>query len=333
MATLSVQNPTLLDLAKRQDPDGKIADIVELLSQSNGILDDMTFVEGNLPTGHKTTVRTGLPEPTWRAMYQGVQPQKSRTAQITDTCGMLEAYGEIDKALADLNGNTAEFRFSEERGYREGINQEMAETLFYGNETTEPAAFTGFAPRFNSLSAANAENIIDAGGTGTDNASIWLIGWSDQTCHGIIPKGSVAGLQVRDLGEVTDDAPDGNGKMQLYRTHYRWDAGLCVRDWRYVVRACNIDKSLLQADAASGANLVNLMVQMLERLPDDAEAMTRLRFYVPRHIREYLRLQITNAVKNATLTMDTVAGKKVLSFDGVPVRRVDRLAADEARVV
>ena len=60
-------------------------------------------VEGNLETGNKTTVRTGLPTPTWRKLYGGIQPAKSTTAQVQDSCGMLEAYAEIDKALADLD--------------------------------------------------------------------------------------------------------------------------------------------------------------------------------------------------------------------------------------
>ena len=170
MTTLAANNPTLLDVAKRTDPDGSISTIVELL---NDVLTDMSFVEGNLPTGNKTTVRTGLPTPTWRKLYGGVQPTKSTTAQVTDSCGMLEAYAEIDKALADLNGNTAAFRLSEDAAHIESMSQEMASTLFYGNEGTEPEAFTGLAPRFNSKSAENADNIVDGGSASgqTDNTS------------------------------------------------------------------------------------------------------------------------------------------------------------------
>jgi hypothetical protein len=185
MTTLSVTNPTLLDLAKASDPDGKIATIVEILNAQNEILDDMTWMEGNLPTGHRTTIRAGIPAPTWRKLYGGVQPNKGRTVQVTDSCGMLEAYAEIDKALADLNGNTAAFRLSEDRAHIEGMNQEMADTLFTGNETTEPEAFTGFNARFNSLSASNAENIINGGGAGTDNTSVWLVVWGPNTVHGL----------------------------------------------------------------------------------------------------------------------------------------------------
>ena len=231
MSALAASHPTLLDLAKRLDPDGKIDVIAEILTQENPILEDLSFVEGNLPTGHRTTIRTGLPTPTWRKLYGGVQPTKSNTAQVTDSCGMLEAYAEVDKALADLNGNTAAFRLSEDRAHIEGMAQELASTIIYGNEGDQPEAFTGLAPRYNSLSAANADNIVSAGGTGSDNTSIWLVVWGDQTLHGIYPKGSRAGLDMQDKGQVTIENVDGSGgRMEAYRTHYRHDCGLTVRD-------------------------------------------------------------------------------------------------------
>lgn len=332
MATLATTHPTLLDLAKRTDPDGRIALVVEMLNQTNEILADMAWIEGNLPTGHRTTVRTGIPAPTWRRLYGGVQPTKSTTAQVTDNCGMLEAYAEVDKALADLNGNTAEWRLSEEMPHLEGMNQEIAETIFLGNELTEPAAFTGLAPRFNDLSANNAENIIDAGGTGSDNASIWLIVWGPQTSHGIVPKGSAAGLQMTDKGQVTIENVDGNnGRMEAYRTHYRWDAGLTVKDWRYVVRIANIDKSALTFDASTGANLPNLMFQALERVPNLSLGMPA--FYMSRDVRTKVRQQLAERVKNSVLEYQDVGGHRTVMFQDVPMRRVDKLAADEARVV
>lgn len=336
MSVLAATHPTLLDLAKRQDPDGKIAMIVELLNQTNDILDHMVWVEGNLPTGHRTTVRTGLPVPTWRKLYGGVQPTKSRTAQVTATTGMLEAFAEVDVALADLNGNTAEFRLSEDRPHIEGMSQEMAQTLIYGNEATEPEAFTGLAPQFNSLSAENADNIIVGGGAGADNASIWLVGWGPQSCHGIIPKGSKAGLQHEDMGRVVIEDVDGNGgRMVAYRTHYRWDAGLVVKDWRNVVRIPNIDKSLLSTTYtagafATGAHLPNLMFEAIRRLPNLGGV--RPHFYMSRDLLTKLSQQVSAAVQGSTLTTEMVGGKLVTSFQGIPIGRVDALAADEALV-
>jgi hypothetical protein len=331
MTTLAVTNPTLLDLAKRTDPDGKPAVIVEILNETNEILPDMTWLEGNLPTGHRTTIRSGIPAPTWRKLYGGVQPNKSTTVQVTDNTGMLEAYAEVDKALADLNGNTSAFRLSEDRAFIEGMNQEIADTLFYGNEGTEPEAFTGLTPRFNSLSAENADNIIVGGSSDTDNQSIWLIVWGPNTCHGIVPKGSTAGLQVQDLGEVTVEDVDGlGGRMQAYRTHYRWDAGLTVRDWRYIVRIPNIEKSALVADGATGADLPDLMFQAMELIPNLSAG--RAAFYMSRNTRTFLRRQLSNQVSSSTLTVDMVGGVPVMSFQGVPIRKVDALAADEALV-
>jgi len=333
MSVLSTANPTLLDLAKRQDPDGSIADIVELLDQvGDEVLEDMGWVEGNLQTGHRTTMRTGLPAPTWRKINGGVQPTKSTTAQITANTGMLEAYAEVDKALADLNGNTAAWRLSEEMGHIEGLKQELVQTLFYGNEGSEPEAFTGFSPMYNSLSAPNAQNIIDAGGTGTDNQSIWLVVWGPNTVHGIIPKGSKAGLQVEDKGQVTVENADGsNGRMEAYRTHYRWDAGLVLRDWRYVVRIANIDKSLLTADAATGAKLPDLMFQALETVQSLSGG--RPVFYMPRYVLTKVRQQSADRVKSSSLTVEQVGGIMRTSFGGVPMKRVDALSGDEARVV
>lgn len=331
MAILANNNPTLLDVSKRLDPDGKIDTIVELLNQSNEVLTDMSWVEGNLPTGNKTTVRTGLPTPTWRKLYGGVQPGKSTTAQVTDSCGMLEAYAEVDKALADLNGNTAAFRLSEDAAHIESIAQEHASTLFYGNEGTEPEAFTGLAPRYNSLSAQNADNIIDAfSGSGGDLTSIWLCVWGPQTGFGIYPKGSQAGLQMSDKGQVTIENVDGaGGRMEGYRTHYRWDAGLTIRDWRYFVRIANIDISEL-GTIANTKNLINWMVQASERIPSFGKG--RAAFYLNRTLRERLRLGILERV-SSNLSWETVAGKRVMTFDDIPVRRTDALINTETRVV
>lgn len=332
MATLSSSNPTLLDHTKALDPDGSIAAVVEILNQTNEMLLDMTFIEGNLPTGHRTTIRTGLPEPTWRKLYGGVQPTKSTREQVDESCGMLEAYAEVDKALADLNGNTAEFRLSEARAHLEGMNQALQETVINGNTDVNPERFMGLSPRFNDTSTANGDNIIDGGGTGSDNRSIWLVVWGPETCHGIIPKGSQAGIQVNDKGQVTIEDVDGNGgRMEAYRNHFRLDAGLSVKDWRYVVRIANIDRSNLTADASSGANLPNLMFQAMNLVP--SLSMGRPAFYMSRDVMTFAQQQIANGTSGSTLTHENVGGLMTTNFQGmIPMRRVDKLAADEAQI-
>lgn len=335
MTTLSATVPTLLDVAKRMDPDGKAAKIAEMLSQDNEILDDMPWYEGNLPTGHRCTVRTGLPTAAWRKLNQGVPNSKSTTAQIDEGTAMLEAYGQIDKDLAELNGNTAEYRLSENGAFIEAINQKMSTTVVYGNSVSEPESFLGLAPRFDDVpttagGAENKDNVIDAGGTGTDNTSIWLVGWGPNTVHGIYPKGSQAGLIHEDLG--LDTVLDANGnKYRAYIDHYQWKCGIALKDWRYVVRICNIDVSDLTADAATGAKLIRLMTQALERI--HSLNGVRPAFYMNRTIRSILRQQQVEAVKNSTLTVEELFGKRVLMASEVPCRRTDAIGNNEARVV
>ena len=324
-------NPTYLDYANKLDPDNNIAVVIELLNETNEILDDMTAKEGNLPTGHKTVVRTGLPTATWRLLNYGVQPSKSQSAPVTDVVGMLEAYAEVDKDLAMLNGNTEEFRLSEDKAFLEAMNQAMAETLFYGNVSVDPEKFTGFAPRYSTLSTDDTKsgyNIIDAGGTGSDNTSIWLVVWGESTMFGIFPKGSVGGFKHEDLGQVTLE--DGaSGRFEGYRSHYQWKNGLTVSDWRYAVRIANIDWSATITDT-SAPDLVKFMIDAIEQIPN--LAMGRAAFYMRREIRTALRHQIRTD-SHVNLTVDTVAGKRVVSFDEIPVRRVDQLLATEARIV
>lgn len=340
MSTLAVTNPTLLDITRRLDANGKIDKIAEMLNLTNEILDDMVIMEGNLPTGHKTTIRTGLPSATWRLLNYGVQPSKSQTAQITDVCGMLEAYAEIDKALADLNSNTAEFRLSEDRAYIESMNQTMASTIFYGNVNAEPNKFHGLAPRYSAASATETEigyNVIKAGGSQSDNTSIWLVVWGENTCHAIYPKGSKAGLQHQDLGEVTLEDTTG-GKFQGYRSHYKWDLGLTVRDWRYVVRIANIDVGDLSTAGTgsdSSAALEYFMADAFYRIPEIS--MGRAAFYAHPIVIAALQRRLMSK-SNTLLSLDDWTNdklgikRKVLNLYGVPIRKCQKLVLNESVV-
>ncbi|MDR3361871.1 MAG: hypothetical protein LBO64_03385 [Desulfovibrio sp.] len=329
MAVIGSNYATLADVAKRLDANGKIDTVVELLKQSNEVLEDMTFQEGNLPTGHKTTIRTGLPSAAWRLLNYGVPQSKSKTQQVIDACGMLEAYSEVDKALADLNGNTAAFRLSEDQAFLQAMNKEMATSMFYGDTSKNPERFLGLAPRYNTLNkakAATAENVIDGGGTASGAmTSIYLTAWGANTLFGLYPKGSKAGFEHTDLGEVTLQDAQG-GQYQGYRTHYKWYIGLCVRDWRYCVRIANIDLATI-----TDAKLLELMITASERLPD--ENIGRPVFYMNRAVRTRLRLAKVGLTLNANVTFDNVEGKKIMRFDEIPVRRTDALVNTEAQVV
>ena len=338
---------TLLDWAKTLDPDGNTAKVVELLNQSNEILLDMEWIEGNLPTGHRGAIRTGLPVAIWRKLYQGVPASKSLRAQVEDAVGMLEARAEVDTALADLNGNTNEFRLSEAQAFVESMNQTMAEALIYGDSSINPERFNGLAVRYNTISTATsdiAKNVVNAGGTG-NCTSVWLVIWGKQTVHGIFPKGSMAGLQHKDLGEY--DAFDSLGnRYRAYGDQWVWKCGLHLKDWRYVVRIANISVSDMLAQTGTQANtaatwLPRLMVKALARIP--FRGMGRAVFYASRTTKEMLAIGALDKTQNVLsiqpgfeqygkLEAGFTAGGGV-AFLGVPIRTIDRILETETPLV
>lgn len=337
MATIGNTVLTLVDWAKRNDPKGKTPMIVEILNQQNSALEDMPFKEGNLPTGEQTTIRTGLPESFYRQMNMGTPKSKSTTVQVTENAAMLEARSEVDVKMAKLNGNVNTFRLSESRAFIEGMAQTQATTLIYGT-AANPEEYVGFAARYNDTTAANGENILLAGGVGSDNTSILLVGWGADTVFGVYPKGSKAGIDHQDLGEI-DAFDSNNDRFRAFADLYQWDNGLVVKDWRYTVRIANIDISDLvgqtgtQASTASTA-IIKLMARAQDRLPN----ITKVKdvFYVNRTVASHLRLAALDK-SSAAVTIEPAInqfGKSIhqLMFLGTPVRIMDTIVNTEALV-
>lgn len=323
---------TLTDWAKRLDPDGKVPVIVEALSQVNEILDDMLFIEGNLPTGHRTTIRTGLPAVYWRLLNQGVIGSKSTTAQVDEGCAMLEAWSKVDKALAELGGNPNAFRLSEAGAFIEAMSQAHATALFYGNSSINPEQFNGLSIRYSSKSAPNAQNIVDAGGVSSDNSSIWLVGWGSETCHGIFPKGSMAGLEHKDLGEQMLHNVNGvtGANMLALVDKWNWSTGAVLKDWRYVTRIANIDMSNL-ASGTGAANLLTQMTKATHRIHNLSACTPR--FYMNRSCFQALDLQRYASLQaGGGVRYDVVDGERIPFFRNIPIKICDSLIETETQV-
>ena len=331
MSIIGLNYPTLLDLSKQFTENGEAMPLAELLTETNEALDDIPWMEANSTNGHRIATRTGLPASTWRKLNGGVLPTKGTYADVIESMGSLTQLGLADEKIIQLSGNPQRARANESVGHITGMNHDFMQALFYGDSAINPEQFLGLAPRYSDLSGPeNSINIIDADGTGTDNASIWIVGWGPEGVMGIYPQGSSGGLRHEDMGVELTTAPDGVGMLRMYRDWFEWDAGIAIKNWGNVVRIANIDVSDLSADGTTGAKLNDLVVEALDQL--DNRSAIRPVIYVPKRIRTTWRQQIANK-GNLYLSMDDVAGRKVVAFDGVPVRRVDRLLETEARIV
>lgn len=331
---------TLADIAKRTDPDGMPAMIAELLHQSNPILDDIPWMPSNLPTSHRSTIRTGLPTVNLRRLNQGSASSKSTTEQIEDGMSLVDAWSTTDEDLLAISGNAGQTRLGEGEAFIEAMGQKVTELFFYGSTADDDREFNGLSVRYNSTAGNVTDNIISGGGSGADLASVWLVGWAPNKVFGIYPKNSVAGLRHKDHGVqiIQESTALGGSKLSALVDQWKWDCGLVVKDWRYVVRMPNIDiaDALVAATGTAQAlddydnNIMFVMTKARHRIPNLAAC--RPVYYMPRSLLEAFDVQaLARTTQNVFSTMD-VEGQTLTTFRGIPMRPIDQLLVDEAAV-
>lgn len=334
MATLSSTYLNLIDIHKANDP--AIGEVIEVLKQQNPILDDAMAMECNDGSQHKHAIRTGLPTPAWGRLYQGIPQSKSTMQAVTDTTGFLEGRSAVDKRVLERAKNPAQIRLAEGRSHLEAMNQEMASGLFYHDTATTPEKFKGLAARFGVKGGGGAGNqIVDAGGTGSDNTSIWFVTWGDHACHLLYPEGSKAGVVREDKGDQR--TLDANGDpFYIKEELFTWHIGLAVKDWRYVVRIANIDVSDLQAGSVDLYKFMRKAYWKLQSRRMDGK-QSRIAIYANRDVMEALDgLGMgtgTGANEFLRLTRKELEGQEVLAYRNTPLRETDAILNTEARVV
>lgn len=334
MATLGGTVLTLLDYQKTLDPDGKISKIIEILDQTNELISYVTYEECNDGSSHQHTIRTGLPAPTARRYNQGVAPSKGTTAQVRSTTAQYESVSVVDRDLAHQGGNEKEFRATASVAEIEGMGQQVATDLIYGDERVTSEKFTGLAAHYataNPATAKSAENVIDAAGTGSDNCSIYLACFGPWGVTGLIPTGAQHGLVHEDRGEqriIDATGPAGASFIGL-EDRFFWKLGFAVKDWTQCVRIANIDVPALRSGSGA-ANLIKDMIVASERIRN--KNLGRCAWIMNRTARTALRLQKLDRGVNM-IDFDTVEGRKVMHFDEIPIAATDALINSEARVV
>lgn len=340
MAELGLKNPSLVDVLSRTDPDGKISQIIEIAEESNPILQDAVFTQCNDGTTHQHVIRNGYPEPVERQFNEFVPSSKSETSIIRDVPVQFEAFPWVDKALADVRGNADAWRASEQVAHSMGFASAIARNVVYGSQNAG-STFVGHNARYSDPSAPSGRNLINGGGSGSDNASIIAITWGPRGSQMIYPEGSAAGYKHDPIGETVRQKDDGSS-MKVYMDHNKWDTALTQGDWRSGGRICNIDVSSLLKDAASGADLLDLMIDLEENLDTSAAVgidMTtgelvrgKTVFYTTRTVAKFFRKQALS--KSAgNLSIETVAGKRVTMWGDYELKRLDCMSDAEAAVV
>jgi hypothetical protein len=133
------------------------------------------------------------------------------------------------------------------------------------------------------------------------------------------------GIKSTDLGEETSVASD--GKMhQVYRTHFEVHGGLAVKDDRCIKRIANIDVGTLSS-AISDADIDDLLIQAVEWLPDAQQAYILLNRTVASALAIYAKDKT-----NVNWGWMDAGGKRIMTFQDIPVIRTDAITNDEDQI-
>lgn len=330
MATVGNTYLNLADLRRQQDRNDNIAPVIEIMAKSTPLMSMAPTMECNQGHEHLTTYRASLPTPTSRRLYEGVAPSKGTTTQVTESTMTLETWSEVDVDLLSAAKNPGQFRLNNATAHLQGLGQTAASKLFYGDSSTDPAEFDGLATRYNSLSAANGNQIIDGAGTGSDNTSIWFITMGSEVFSLLYPEGSSAGVMREDMGRGIHQNADGTA-YPVIRERFKLNFGITVQDWRQISCVRNIDVSDLTADASSGENLINQMIRAAYALKNPNSGKGQTVIFCTRTIQMYLHMQAMNNT-NVNLTLAEFEGRPVTHFMGFPVVCEDSILETEGHI-
>jgi hypothetical protein len=333
MAAADQTRLTLLDHAKILDPDGKVAQVIEILNQTNLMLQDAPAYTSNAPMGHRTVFRSSLPTVQFTKLNQGVGRSKSTTEQRQDAIGLIAASSEVDAKLSTIigSGAFAQERKKQDDGFIESMSQFVQDQLLYGDTKANEASFDGFKVRMNSLNAGTSlvtSQVWDYAGSpsGGDLTSIYIVDWGERAAKLIFPPESSAGLKVADKGEIRVTDAESN-PFFAYVTAYDWAVGLAVEDPRHVARLANIDLS--NALAESTFVLADKLIDIMSTMPDPG-GNQRVMYCHPRLFAAFHKQALKPS--NAAFTMNDYLGRLTPHFWGYPLRRTDRISITESAV-
>lgn len=330
---------TLVDVAKSKNKEiGKVA---EVLLQHNEMLNDIPYMEMNEGTIHKEDIRSALPAVYYRKANQPIPASKSTIEERSFQACHFESKSQIDKAVAQRGGmdRVAYNRWNQAQGHLQAHANELASLAVYGSPSSSNLKTAGFFDIYSTLATSEPtyNQIVDGGGSGSDNCSILKVHWGEQSVFGIYPKGTTAGLSRTDHsagGKLVKipglDENGAAGDFWGYEEDFETDHGLVVKDYRQCARIANIDVSNL-VSGSSAADIIDLMISANYKIHTLSNGKGV--WYCNRTVEAHLHKQaLTKVGAGAGLTFENFEGKPVLSFLGCPVRRMDAMLNSEAAV-
>lgn len=339
MAELYGKFLTLADFRKQLNPRGEVARVAKILDQTNGLNEHMPMVEANGAFTHTETIEAGLPEVYYISINQGAPPSKAVTAQVTEGMSILTGRAIVHKELVIDPKKRASMRAYQGDRTIQAMAQRDARTDIYGNPKVDPKEHAGLAVRYATFAEANAQNMIDAGGS-DDLTSMYLLGLHPETIFSLYPMGAAQtmGIERHDHGLIQIQDPNGaaGSYMDVYAESFARRKGLCVKNWRYGVRICNIDTGDLIATGGTQAtsaatNILRLMARAKEKPPKEGGTGVRWVWIANRTVMTGLELLAMEKQSSVLTVEEGINSFKYKAF-GIPLVTMDQLINNEALV-
>jgi len=311
------------EVAKRLAPDGSTLAIAEVLEKEWPIFTHFPWREANDVMSNREARRLSNPYPTWRKVNSGVDITASRTIPVIDTIGLCEDYSEIDVEVINAFKDKKLARIIENRAHLVGMKEELESTVLYGSTDTTPEEFNGISTRIASL--VTADNVLDAGGTGSDLTSVYVVMPGIDTVFMVYPRNSAMGITHQDLGEITKSTSTTGvasaAQFQAYRDHFVMKAGLVVKDDRCLGRIANIEST-----GSSNIFDEDDLITLLHRMPKGLKNI---------YVNDTVAIQMHIAMKdknNVTFEPgdgDGLFGREVARCLGNPIYKADGILITE----
>jgi hypothetical protein len=336
---------TMADFAAMRGPNDMIGALIPILAKEHPILKDMVMVPSNMTMEHLTTLQASVPSIDPIGFNDPTPTVKTDATQVLDTMSIWSVNTKVGVAESELNGNSAQYRFNQNMGVIQGMNNGVADCMFYGNELTNKKKFTGLAPRKDDISTTLNERgftVISAAGASSDNTSIFLVGHGANGMVGIYPKNTSAGLTHLDEGVkddvIVDSSTHETSVRRVYRDLFRWEVGIAEINHQNSGRIANIDVSDLLTYGTSNdssPDLLNLFDQAFVRIKSPSSV--RLVAYCNRWVYQVLRAMLRTHASvllswGEMLNPFTGLPERTLMFDDVPIRVDDSILNTESVV-
>jgi len=330
-------NLTLAELIRRETPDGKLADLVDVISQTNKVWLDATWIECNNGDYNEDKQTVSEPGGSERAYDQGVTPEAGVSQTVQEPTCMLDGLSQVDVAkLRHAAGGELANRLLEDQFFLRGMGKTACSRLFSGNRSTNPLQIYGINNRtdYNDLDSSYVyDNAGGAASATANKTSVYMFQWGMKKVNLIYPRndpntGSQYGIKMEDYGKTIITDPNASTKKYpAYQTWFECHFGIFIHDPRCIKRDVNISTTLLDNvdDFSFSEDPLIDMVVDLEYDGDGAVMYCNRTVFKQAWKRAETKGNVWQQSKDPF-------GNPIVEFHGIPMRRVDQITDTQATV-